>query len=98
MKIAGKYSFNGGLEYINNKYPRLVKEIEDAILRVDSSICRTKASKEKTKSGKMLYSPVDINKQFKKHLYKQNWKPRKVKCDYPTKYYTEAYKPISQKD
>jgi hypothetical protein len=44
-------------------------------------------------TGKILYSPVDLNKQFKKCLYAKDWKTIREKCDYPTKYYSPDYKP-----
>jgi len=93
MKIAGIYSFNSGVEYINDKYPHLVKEVENAISLVDPSICKTKVSKEKTMLGKILYSPPEINKQFKKYLFEQSWEPKKVLCNYHTEYYTKGYNP-----
>jgi hypothetical protein len=32
MIIAGRYSFNGGEEYIQAHYPHLLKEVEESIL------------------------------------------------------------------
>ncbi len=52
-----------------------------------------KESKEKTMPGKMLYSPISLNKAFKREFTRYNWKSVRVKCDYPTEYYTERYDP-----
>jgi len=42
--------------------------------------------------GKMLYSPVKLNKLFKQKFYKKKWKDIRVPCDYPTSYYVPGYK------
>ena len=42
MQIFGKYSFNGGEEYINSKYPNLLTEVESVINKVDAKSCKTK--------------------------------------------------------
>ena len=93
MKIYGEYSFNGGKETISKQYPELLQEVYDTIQDVDSSICLTKKSKEKTMLGKTLYSPPALNKGFKDHFGKRGWVNKKVKCDYPTQYYVSGYKP-----
>ena len=93
MKIVGRFSFNGGEDYINNHYADLLKEVESVIGKVDAESCRTKSSKEKTMHGKMLYSPSDLNKLFKKHFADLNaWGSHKELCEYPTKYYIDDHK------
>lgn len=42
--------------------------------------------------GKILFSPSHLNKRFGEEFYKLGWNKLKVKCDYPTEYYTEDYK------
>lgn len=91
MKIAAKYSFNGGLEVVQSRYPTLLKEIESAIYSIDSSNHKTKISKEKTMVGKSLFSPIAINKAFKDYLNPLGWSAHKEFCDYPTEFYTEEY-------
>ena len=95
MKIAGIYSFNGGLEVIKTRYSDLLTEIEDCIVAIDASLCKTKESEEKTMPGAMLYAPKVLNLQFKKLLYSMGWKTIRVPCDYPTQYYVAGYKPKS---
>jgi hypothetical protein len=55
--IAGRFSFNGGEEAVQQKYPHLLAEIEAAIQSVDAEQHRSKKSMEKTMMGKMLYNP-----------------------------------------
>ena len=62
MRIAAQYSFNNGLEEINNRFANLLDEIKDAIKNIDSSSAKTKISEEKTKIGKVLYSPIRIKR------------------------------------
>src|SRR5699024_6548676 len=40
---------------------------------IDSGDFKTKISKEKTKHGKKLYSPKDLNKEFEKAFHKTGW-------------------------
>ncbi len=51
-----------GSEILHQRYPRREKEIYEVILSVKGN--RTKISKEKTKVGRELYSPIDMNSQF----------------------------------
>jgi hypothetical protein len=82
LKIVAQYSFNNGLEAIKKKYNAELSEIAQIIGSVDSSKCKTKKSKEKTMMGKMLYSPVEINKAFKKEFALLYWHPHKECCEY----------------
>jgi hypothetical protein len=93
MRIAGEYSFNGGKEAVQKRYPELLLDIHRVIQSVDASICKTKESEEKTMSGKMLYSPTELNNQFKVLFSKKKWESVRVKCDYPAQYYVKDYQP-----
>jgi hypothetical protein len=93
MKIAGLYSFAGGREFIEKKYPWALGELETAIGEIDSSRCMTKESKEKTMIGKMLYSPVAMNEEFVRVLGGKGWEHSiKKYCDYPSQYYVNGYR------
>jgi hypothetical protein len=48
-------------------------EIANVIAAVDASACRTKQSKEKTKQGRTLFSPIDMNREFKSKLNVLGW-------------------------
>ena len=44
---------------------------------VDAEVCRTKVSKERTKKGRLLYSPIDMNKIMADSFQKLGWKQRR---------------------
>lgn len=96
MRLAGVYSFNGGKEAVTERYPALLVEVNDVIKAVDASLYKIKESKEKTKTGRMLYDPTSMNDAYKLEFGRRGWRSVRVKCDYPTSYYTEDYK-IRQK-
>ena len=91
MRLAAQYSFKNGLDEITRRYSHLLAEIKDAVNAVNASEARTKLSREKTRTGRMLYSPVALNKAFKKELAPKGWKNLKVDCEYPTTHYLEEY-------
>jgi hypothetical protein len=93
VKVVGEYCFNKGKREVTRRYPSLLKEIKAAIAGVDASVCKVKTSKEKTMPGQMLYSPVALNKRFKKLLYPLGWESVRVPCDYSHLYYLKGYKP-----
>ena len=78
MKIAETYSHLNGLEFLLVHKPILWKEIQKVISAVDANKCCTKVSKEKTMQGKLLFSPIDMNAAFKKHLRSKGWQENRV--------------------
>ncbi len=78
MKIAETYSHLNGLEFLLVHKPRLWKEIQSVINKVNAEKCRTKISKEKTMKGKLLFSPIDINTEFKNLLKQESWNESRV--------------------
>ncbi|NUQ36943.1 MAG: BstYI [Caldilineales bacterium] len=66
MKIVYEYSHLGGSEILQVRYPDIRREIFDVISKVSAK--KTKISKEKTKRGIELYSPVYLNNQFKEQF------------------------------
>ncbi len=78
MKIAETYSHLNGLEFLLVHKEKLWKEVLNVITQIDADACKTKISKEKTKKGKLLYSPVDMNKAFKKRLENKAWRESRV--------------------
>lgn len=93
MKIVAMYSFNDGEAKIKKKYPTLFRELKAIIKTVESEEHKTKASKEKTMPGKILYSPKSLNKAFTIAFEAAGWKKKKVKCDYPKQFYVKGYLP-----
>ncbi|MFP4023602.1 MAG: BglII/BstYI family type II restriction endonuclease [Thiohalospira sp.] len=73
MKIAQKYSHLNGEEYLLVHHKKLYTEIKKVIESIDANQFLTKESKEKTMKGRMLYSPVDLNKAFAESFNKLNW-------------------------
>ena len=78
MKIVEKYSHLNGLEFLLVHKAKLWKEIEDVIDSIDAEKYKTKVSKEKTKTGKVLYSPIEMNNIFKEKFYEFGWKESRV--------------------
>ncbi len=73
MKISQKYSHLNGEEYLIVHHKKLYKEIIDTIQSIDANKFMTKKSKEKTMTGKMLYSPIELNKSFNEKFNKLGW-------------------------
>ena len=78
MKIVQTYSHLNGLEYLLVHKKKLWSEVKSVIESVDGIACKTKVSKEKTMSGKMLYSPIDMNKAFSELLSGRGWSESRV--------------------
>jgi hypothetical protein len=74
MKIAQKYSHLNGEEYLIVHHNKLYKEIEVIISNIEAIQFKTKISKEKTKAGKFLFSPIELNRAFDAEFSKRNWK------------------------
>ncbi|MEM4235350.1 MAG: BglII/BstYI family type II restriction endonuclease [Candidatus Methanomethylicaceae archaeon] len=66
MKVVYEYSHLGGAEILKVRYPDHEREIYEIIASVPA--LRTKISKEKTMSGKKLYSPKEMNLRFTKEF------------------------------
>lgn len=73
MKIADTYSHLNGVEYLLVHQPGLYKEIQEIVESIDADSCRTKISQEKTMRGKSLYSPKDVNHEFKRYFAEKGW-------------------------
>lgn len=78
MRIVETYSHLNGLEYLLVHKPQLWQEIQDVIQEVDGVACKTKVSKEKTRKGQLLFSPVELNKSFKRLLEEKEWTESRV--------------------
>jgi len=95
MRIVGTYSFNRGQEVMQSAYEQELQEVRDVVSLVDSSLYKTKQSKEKTMVGRMLYHPSSLNLAFKEQFGKRGWKNYKVKATYKTDYYIGEFAPTS---
>jgi hypothetical protein len=74
MRILETYSHLNGEEYLVVHHPGLYDEIKRAVEKVDAFRCRTKASKEKTMRGKLLFSPERLNKEFSRLFRATGWR------------------------
>jgi hypothetical protein len=83
MQIVATYSFNDGGPFIDTHFSNELHEIKEAIYSVDADAAKTKTSREVTMQGRMLYSPIGLNRALlDDRLYQQGWtKPR---IDYET--------------
>jgi len=63
MRIVYEYSHLGGSEILQVRYPDVDRDIAEVISAVRAT--RTKVSREKTMRGAPLYSPRDMNRQFR---------------------------------
>ena len=77
MRVKARYSHLNGEEYllVHRKY--LWEEVQDVIAGVDALACRTKVSREKTMRGRMLFSPIDMNRAYKDGLQARGWRERR---------------------
>ena len=91
MKIIETYSHLNGLEYLQVHLPQLWSEIKSIISDIDAERCKTKVSKEKTKKGEILYSPIDMNNEFKTRLENNGWEESR------TQYYVTADVKLARK-
>jgi len=78
MRIAARYSHLNGLEFLLVHKPRLWKEIEVVIGSINANSCKTKVSKERRSKGKLLYSPIALNKCFTRLLREKKWRESRV--------------------
>ena len=90
MKVVGEYNFAGGADIVKNKFADELAEIVACINSLDREKYKTKQSKEAVRNKGLLYSPMDLNKGFKKYLNPLGWQNTRVMCDYPN-YYVEGY-------
>jgi len=78
MKISEVYSHLNGLEFLLVHKKHLWEEIQNVIDVINANDCKTKVSREKTRKGKILYSPVEMNKKFKDLLKEKGWQESRV--------------------
>jgi len=75
MKVVYEYSHLGGSEILKVRFPEIEKDIKEIISEVKGK--RIKESREKTMKGKMLYSPKDMNQQFKEAFESRGYRELK---------------------
>jgi len=63
VKVVYTYSHLGGQEILQVHQPEILAEIYEVIERVEPQ--RVKVSREKTKMGRSLVAPIELNRSFK---------------------------------
>lgn len=91
MKVVGRFSFNGGEDFVKKHHSVLLAEVEAAIACVDAEMHKTKTSKEVTMLGRLLYNPKSLNRAIRGFLFARGWKNHRVACQYSKAYYTPEY-------
>lgn len=79
MKITQKYSHLNGEEYLKVHHKKLYNDILKTIESINAKRFKTKKSKEKTKLGKLLYSPTQLNKIINKEFRRIGWNESRYK-------------------
>lgn len=72
------HSHQNGWEAIQVHKPGLWKEIEAIIAAVDATKCKVKVSKEKRTTGKIFYSPIEMNKLMMAEFSSRGWKEERT--------------------
>ncbi len=75
MKKVYEYSHLGGAEILKVHYPAIEQEINDVIAEIN--VDKSKVSREKTKKGRLLYSPVELNARFRAEFAKRGYQELK---------------------
>lgn len=78
MRVDAFYSHLNGLEWMQIQRPGYWEEIRSIIRNINANDYKTKASEEKTKKGKLVYSPKELNAAFAERLGKKKWLSSRV--------------------
>lgn len=73
MHIQRIYSHLNGHEWILVHQPKVWKNIEQIVARVDATKYKTKISKEKGMQGTAVYAPIELNKRFRTEFRNAGW-------------------------
>lgn len=77
MRIVERYSHLNGEEYLQVHRPDLWQEVLTVIESVDAEECKNKVSKEKTRLGRILYSPGSMNQAIATGLKALGWQAQR---------------------
>jgi len=78
MYIIAEYSHRGGRDFILRNHPRELDDIRQVIAQIDAVQFKTKRRREKTMPGRVLYSPIELNGEFKRRFEALDWEKRRV--------------------
>ena len=77
MRVVERYSHLNGEEFLLVHHSDLWQEMLDVVESVDAEACRVKKSQEKTRSGRLLYSPIAMNKALAAGFEAKGWQQRR---------------------
>lgn len=77
MRVVERYSHLNGEEYLLVHRPALWQEVLEVIESVDAEACRDKISQEKSRQGRMLYSPISMNRAIATSFATRGWEERR---------------------
>ena len=77
MRIVQRYSHLNGEEFLLVHRRQLWQEVLEVIESVDAEACKDKVSKEKTRRGKILYSPASMNAAIAQGFKARGWQERR---------------------
>jgi|FaiFalFF_MnMetaG_3_1042247.scaffolds.fasta_scaffold06330_3 hypothetical protein len=78
MYIIAEFSHKNGKDFILKNHPSEFDEIKHVIAEIDAEKFKTKISKEKTMPGKVLYSPTELNEEFRKRFEALGWRSVRI--------------------
>ncbi len=73
MRIGETYSHLNGLEWLLVHEPTILRQIKEVVRLIDADECRSKVSREKGMKGRKLFSPIELNKRFKREFSQRGW-------------------------
>lgn len=79
MKIGARHSHLNGYEWLLVHERALWDEVESVIAEIDASRLKTKISKERGMIGRHLYSPVELNRQFRIAFSRSGWRESRTR-------------------
>lgn len=78
MRIGALYSHLNGHEWLLVHRKDIWAEVEQVIASVDAEGCRVKVSKERGMQGKLVYSPIEMNRRFGEAFAIRGWTEKRT--------------------
>ncbi len=82
MKVISEFSQKNGKKFISNEFPNELSEIYEVIEGVNLKDFKTKISREKTMPGELLYSPSELNREYKRRFNNLGWHEYRIKLPF----------------
>ena len=82
MKVVSEFSQKDGKAFISREFPNELSEIYEVIEGVNLKDFKTKISREKTMPGELLYSPSELNREYKWRFNNLGWHEYRIKLPF----------------